>query len=121
MRVSYKGITEHCQCSEEDSSSSSRSNSESISMKDLSKIWAKIQASLDDLTTVKLFGIEIETTNEKWKQYQDFVKENELPLEKLGTIGGEWTLSITPTSIGNIYIVKHVNGNEFDLTVYEAW
>lgn len=39
-----------------------------------------------------------------------------------GAIGGRFTYSITPTSIGIIYKVKdNATGEEIDLTEYEDW
>lgn len=38
-----------------------------------------------------------------------------------GAIGGAFTYSFTPTSLGVIVKVTHVDGGEIDLTDYMSW
>ena len=38
-----------------------------------------------------------------------------------GAIGGSLTYSFSPTSIGTIIKVSHVNGNELDVSDYQDW
>lgn len=66
-------------------------------------------------------GIEIEITTGKVLELEEFYKKNQLPLEKLGAIGGEWTLCITPTSLGPVYVVEHSNGDSINITPFEWW
>ena len=82
---------------------------------------ARFQRAAEDSVEIDIYGVKVETTKSKYKEYNKFLKKNNLPLEKLGAIGGEYTLCITPTSLGNIYVVKHSNGNEIDLTNYGVW
>lgn len=77
--------------------------------------------SAPQLTSFVICGVEVKTTNELARQCEQFMKENELPIDKLGAIGGEWTLEITPTSLGSVYQLRHSNGNIFDITPYEVW
>lgn len=90
-------------------------------LNNLDKHLKRIQEALDDEVTFNVFGVDIVTTQKKVDGYLKFVKENELPLEEIGCTGGEWTLCITPTSLGPIHVVKHSNGNEYDLTEYSFW
>ena len=40
----------------------------------------------------------------------------------LGAIGGTYTFSFTPTTLGTVIVVKNnSNGEEIDLTEYEDW
>lgn len=85
----------------------------------ISQLMNKLHSVQEDTIKVNLFGVEFETTNTKWASYQQFIKETKL--KYAGTIGGEYTLCITETSLGNVYVVKHSSGREYDLTVYEVW
>jgi len=80
-----------------------------------------LEAIEDTVKFEPVAGLSITTTNKKVKEYKKWVKKHTLPLEKQGAIGGEFTFCLTPTSVGIIYIVKHVHGAEFDFTVYELW
>ena len=54
------------------------------------------------------------------KQPKPPVGEDGLPM--IGAIGGRWTYSFTPTSIGTIVKVKDgLYGGELDLSNYEDW
>lgn len=73
------------------------------------------------LVTVNVLGIDIEITKRKAEELEKFYEEHQLPLEKLGAIGGEWTLCITPTSLGPVYVVGHSNGDSINITPFEWW
>lgn len=72
-------------------------------------------------TEINLFGYTIHTTEEKLEEFLTWKEEVELPLEELGAIGGEFTLCITPTSIGEVVKMKHAKGSEFDFTDYRSF
>lgn len=38
-----------------------------------------------------------------------------------GAIGGELTFTFTPTSLGDVFKVKHYSGLELNLTDYDSW
>jgi hypothetical protein len=51
---------------------------------------------------------------QKWQEKQEF--------RALGAIGGSYTYSFTPTTLGVVVKVKNnANGEEIDLTDYENW
>jgi len=87
--------------------------------------WAahliKVETAFANMIEVEIFGIKFETTKDLYAQYEQFIEDNQLPLEKIGAIGGEFTLEITPTSLGNVYCVSHTNGNKINLTPFETW
>jgi hypothetical protein len=63
---------------------------------------------------------DINLSDVQLKKLNAFIKENRKP-NGHGTIGGEFTYCFTPTSLGVVIKVKHVNGKEIDLTEYEDW
>lgn len=70
---------------------------------------------------VNILGVEVFTNEEIYQRYLDWVAEiNNLPVEPCA-VKGNFTISVTPTGIGEIYKVKHISGNEFDLTYYSAF
>ncbi len=44
-----------------------------------------------------------------------------LPPEPPTAIGGAFTYSFTPTSLGDVIKVKYFTGDEIDLSDYEDW
>ncbi len=66
-------------------------------------------------------GLEIDVDKDSLAEFENWKERVSLPLEKQGTIGGEFTYCLTPTSIGIAYVVKHTKGEEFDLTNYFLW
>lgn len=84
-------------------------------------IRRRLQQPLPTLIYRRICGIEVEITQEMSDKYDQFLAEHRLPLEKQGAIGGEWTLCITPTSLGHVYVVKHANGAELNITPFEVW
>lgn len=79
------------------------------------------EAILNEIEVEFVHGIMINVDKNKYVEYLDWKKKVQLPLEKIGTIGGEFTYSITPTSLGSIYVVTHSSGKKFDLTNYDLW
>ena len=80
--------------------------------------------------TYKIFGIKVDTTPEKWEEYikwqieiiNDLCQPNSDGSFKGGAIGGNFTLEITPTSLGNIYVVKDsYTKTEINLTNFDNW
>ncbi len=54
------------------------------------------------------------------EEYDFYTQNGECPYP--GTIGGEFTYSFTPTSLGLIKKVKEeITGEELDLTEYDEW
>lgn len=70
-----------------------------------------------------LDGSQSKKLNE-WMSYQDrIVKRSQGgDLPYYGTSGGGYTFSLTPTSLGLIYIVKNnITEEKIDLTDYTSW
>lgn len=62
---------------------------------------------------------EIKETNEFYSTYKQCW---ELGFPYSGTIGGSLTYSFSPTSIGDVVVVKDSHtGEEIDLTEYDMW
>lgn len=78
------------------------------------KIVEDMREADADITHINVFGVEIETTNKVASEFDSWRESVEL--EYAGAIGGEFTLKITPTSIGTIYEMEHANGSKFALT-----
>lgn len=58
----------------------------------------------------------------EWKAEQPKPSLKEIGLSMTGAIGGRWTYSFTPTSLGLIVKVKDgMYGGELDLSNYEDW
>jgi hypothetical protein len=65
------------------------------------------------------------------KKLREFDKEQDLVYRKkinklddpfiYGAIGGSLTISFTPTGLGDVVKLKHVSGNELDITDYDSW
>jgi hypothetical protein len=81
----------------------------------------KVENLMKNETTMDFCGFEIEVDKDTLVNFKEWVKRVSLPDEELGAIGGEFTYCITPTSLGNVYIVKHTRGEEFNLTNYGLW
>jgi hypothetical protein len=80
--------------------------------------------------TYKIFGVKIDTTEEKWNEFvawsNDINKRLSEPNAdgsfKGGAIGGNFTLELTPTGLGMIYVVKDsYTKTEIDLTDFGSW
>jgi hypothetical protein len=63
-----------------------------------------------------------ELTESEQKKLDKWMKKKNLNLYE-GTIGGRFTYSFTPTSIGTIVVVKDAmeQKDEINLTDYDAW
>lgn len=80
--------------------------------------------------TYKIFGVKIDTTEEKWNEYsswrdkiiEELSEPNTDGSSKGGAIGGNFTLELTPTSLGMIYVVKDsYTKTEMNLTDFGSW
>lgn len=61
-----------------------------------------------------------ELTEAQLKKINKWIKSNPTPLT--GTIGGRYTYSFTPTSLGVVMMVKNnTSGEELDVTEYWEW
>lgn len=78
----------------------------------------------------KIFGVKIDTTKEKWNEYvswrdkinEELSEPNPDGSFKGGAIGGNFTLEITPTGLGYIYVVKDsYTKTEINLTDFGNW
>ena len=63
------------------------------------------------------FGIE----GKEKEAVVQFCKEHRHSHGEVGAIGGSFTYSFTPTTIGTAVVVKCVCGAELNATDYEAW
>ncbi len=83
---------------------------------------AKMKALHDNEVPFDFCGLQIMVDKDRLKEYHEWVEKVSLPFDKIGAIGGEFTYCITPTSIGPVYVVKHVTvGENFNLTNYGTW
>jgi hypothetical protein len=69
-----------------------------------------------------------ELSEDRMKLVNTFIKEHECSLErdefgfkKCGPIGGDITYCFTPTSLGNIEVVKCLCGKKINITPFECW
>jgi hypothetical protein len=53
----------------------------------------------------------------KWRKEHNKVCK----IEDVGAIGGKFTWSFTPTSLGCILVLKCICGEKLDLTDYDNW
>lgn len=83
-----------------------------------------------DNVTVSVFGVPIETTTKLWEEFNAWQKDIEEKTVgfipdgrlKVGIIGGNLSLEITPTSLGTIYVVKDsYTKTQFNLTDFSCW
>jgi hypothetical protein len=58
-------------------------------------------------------------TEAEYKRFFDWAQQ--FKGSNPGAIGGMFTFSFTPTTIGTIVTVKHSSGAEIDLTDYDLW
>lgn len=65
-----------------------------------------------------MFSLSIEQQT-KLNEWRKSLKP--ISIADLGAIGGEYTYSFTPTSLGVITKVKRFDNNEIDLTNYDEW
>lgn len=65
--------------------------------------------------------MKFELNEDQTKRYKEWAKKVCLPDDQIGAIGGEFTFSFTPTSIGIVVKVHHANGDELDLSDYHRW
>jgi hypothetical protein len=100
-----------------------------MSDKTINGIWAdvfgkhleRLERFQANETTMDFCGMEIHVDKDTLAKYREWYEKVSLPMEEQGTIGGEFTYCITPTSLACIYVVKHARGEEFDLTNYNLW
>ena len=70
---------------------------------------------------IKPFNIvEFEVTDEIYEEYKNFISNK--PNAYYGMIGGRFSLEITPTSMGNIYVLKDdLEKTKLNLTDFDCW
>jgi hypothetical protein len=61
-------------------------------------------------------NISFHLTEEQSEKYREWVES--LPIAKFGVIGGGYSFIFTPTSLGDIVVVKREDGHEINLTDY---
>lgn len=68
---------------------------------------------------INVLGVaQVEMTDEIFEKYLDFINKG----VHYGAIGGRFSLEITPTSVGKIYIIKdNLDKTELNITDFGSW
>lgn len=88
----------------------------------------KGKLSMDDKMEFRISGVELERVRNFKKNHECFLpnaskKEQRLlgQKKKQGAIGGQYTYSFTPTSLGTAVSMRCACGKEENVTEYDSW